>query len=320
MLKALFLLIIGFTVLYMGAEWLVKGASKFARLMGLSPLVIGLTVVAFGTSAPELLVSLVSAIKGKGMIAIGNVVGSNICNIALVLGTASLFRPIVCQRGLIKRDIPIMIGISIFLIVISIDSKIGRLDGFFLFSFLIIYIVFNYYGSEKKDQVSITEDIEPKGEISKLKQLVFIIIGILFVISGAQMVVSGAEDIMRIFGISEKVIGLSIIAFGTSLPELATSVVAAYRRHMDISIGNLIGSNVFNIMCVLGLTALIRPIPISGGLLSSRLFIDYIIMIFISTMPWFMIKKDLLISRRDGFNLLLFYFAYIIYLYLFPTH
>ncbi len=315
------MLILGFIGLYMGAEWLVRGASRLAKLMGLSPLLIGLTVVAFGTSAPELLVSLVSALKGKNMIAVGNVVGSNICNIALVLGIASLFHPIACQKEIIRRDIPIMVIISIYLMIISLDSKIGRFDGLILFLSLIAYTIFNYYGEKKRQKdVFILDDLRLKKGIKKSSQIFLIVVGILLVVLGARMVVSGAEMIMRMFGISERVIGLSIVAFGTSLPELATSAVASYRRHMDISIGNLIGSNVFNIMCVLGLTGLIKPILLPEGIFKSHIFIDYMIMLFISILPWFMIKKDLLMSRKDGLILLGIYITYILYLYLCPTH
>ncbi len=311
---------VGFFTLYIGAEWLVKGASKLAVFLGLSPLLIGLTVVAFGTSAPELLVSVVSAIKGKDMIAIGNVVGSNICNIALILGISSLLYPITCQKEVVKRDLPVMMGISGFLILISLDSKISRLDGFILFCALIAYIVFNYLQDKRRvfGQEEFLEDNKTE-EIRLVKNIFLLICGIALVIFGAKIVVNSSEDIMRRFGISEKVIGLSIVAFGTSLPELATSVVAAYKKHMDISIGNLIGSNAFNIMCVLGITALIRPIYISGGIFQSRLLMDYIIMLFISIAPYLMARHDLVINRKNGFILLVLYLAYVLYLYLFPT-
>ncbi len=311
-------LIAGFFILYIGAEWLVKGASKIAILLGLSPLLIGLTVVAFGTSAPELLVSVISTIKGKDMIAIGNVVGSNICNIALILGISSLIHPIICQKEVIKRDIPVMIGISVFLILISLDSKISRLEGFILFCALIAYIMFNYFQDKKRDALSQKESFE-HSYIVIVKNIFLLVCGILLVVSGAKIVVNAAEDIMRRLGISEKVIGLSIVAFGTSLPELATSAVAAYKKHVDISIGNLIGSNAFNIMCVLGTTALIRPIYISGGIFQNRLLIDYLIMLFISIVPYFMACRDLVINRKNGLFLLVLYSAYILYLYLFPT-
>ncbi|RLB09663.1 MAG: hypothetical protein DRG39_07305 [Deltaproteobacteria bacterium] len=214
-----------------------------------------------------------------------------------------------------------MVIISIYLMIISLDSKIGRFDGLILFLSLIAYTIFNYYGDKKRQQdVLILEDIRLKKGIKKSSQIFLIVVGILLVVLGARMVVSGAEMIMRMFGISERVIGLSIVAFGTSLPELATSAVASYRRHMDISIGNLIGSNVFNIMCVLGLTGLIKPILLPEGIFKSHIFIDYMIMLFISILPWFMIKKDLLMSRKDGLILLGIYITYILYLYLCPIH
>lgn len=318
------LLLIGFLFLYFGAEWLVRGASRLSILIGLSPLLIGITVVAFGTSLPELLVSLISAIKGKDMIAVGNVVGSNICNIALILGISSLFHPISCQKEVVKRDIPIMIFISIFLIIISLDSRIDRIDGFLLFSGLIGYTIFNYLEDKKKKDVSIDyleelgmeeEEVEKGNNLLISKQIILVLAGIFFVVFGAKIVVNSAESLMRILGISEKVIGLTVVAFGTSLPELATSAVAAYRRHMDISLGNIIGSNAFNIMCVLGLTSLIRPIEIKGGVFKSGLFIDYLIMLSISITPYVMARGDLLISRKNGLFLLFSYMLYVIYLF-----
>ena len=214
-----------------------------------------------------------------------------------------------------------MIGISVYLIIVSLDSKISRFDGITLFLSLIAYTIFNYYGDKKRrEHVILLENVKLKKETRKSIQLLLIVVGICFVVGGAKIVVNGAETIMRMFGISEKVIGLTIVAFGTSLPELATSAVASYRRHMDISIGNLIGSNAFNIMCVLGLTGLIKPILIPGGLFKTGLFIDYMIMIFISVLPWFMIRKGLVLSRKDGLILLSFYVAYVLYLYLSPTH
>jgi len=316
------LLLIGFLLLYFGAEWLVKGASRISILIGLSPLLIGITVVAFGTSLPELLVSLISAIKGKDMLAVGNVVGSNICNIALILGISSIFHPISCQKEVVKRDFPLMIFISIFLVIISLDSRIDRIDGSFLFSGLIGYTIFNYLEDRKKKDVSIDyleeigiEEVKKKDNFLISKQIILVLAGIFFVVFGARIVVNSAERLMRILGISEKVIGLTVVAFGTSLPELATSAVAAYRRHMDISIGNIIGSNAFNIMCVLGLTSIIRPIQIKGGIFKSGLFIDYLIMLFISIVPYLMARKDLLITRKNGLFLLFSYMLYLIYLF-----
>ena len=307
------LFVIGLLMLYYGAEWLVKGASNIARSLGLTPLVIGLTVVAFGTSAPELVVSIISSFQEKSMIAVGNVVGSNICNIALVLGLASLFMPIKSNESVVKRDIPIMLGISLYLLLISLNSKIGRLEGATLLGGIIIYICLNYYYAVKGNrQASSGEDIEYIP--SRARQITLIIAGILFVVAGAQILIDSAVKIMHTFGISEKFIGLTVVALGTSLPELATSVVAAMRKEMDISIGNLVGSNVFNILGVLGAASLVRPVLIPGGFIQSGLLIDYLVMMFISFLPWVMMRKTNTVMRKDGVVLLSCYAGYIIYL------
>ena len=320
-LNALFC-VFGFAMLYYGAGWLVKGSSSLARSLGITPLVVGLTVVAFGTSAPELVVSMVSSIQGKSMIAVGNVVGSNICNIALILGMSAVFQPITCHASVVKRDIPIMIGISLYLLILSFNSTIGRFEGATLFGGVIIYTFFNYYNARKESASGASEEaimsqlsIEEVGFMaSRGKQLLFIGVGICGVVLGAQLVVDSAVKIMTVLGVSEKFIGLTIVAFGTSLPELATSVVAAIKKEMDISVGNLVGSNVFNILGVVGVAALIRPIPIPGGFFHSGLLIDYLVMIFISALPWFMMRKSYTITRKSGLMLLFCYVGYLIYL------
>ena len=313
--------LIGFIMLYYGAEWLVRGSASLARSLGVTPIVIGLTVVAFGTSAPELVVSLISSIKAKSMIAVGNVVGSNICNIALILGLAALFQPITCDKSVIKRDIPIMLGISLYLLVLCLDSTLGRIEGATLFIGIILYTFFNYYLAVKPDnpgsggEAAIVHEVEDIGYItSRQKQIVLIVLGIIGVVAGAQIVVESAVKIMTILGVSEKFIGLTIVAFGTSLPELATSVVAALRKEMDISIGNLVGSNVFNIMSVLGAASLVRPIPIPGGFVESGLMIDFLVMIFTSFLPWLIMRKTFTITRTGGLSLLFCYGGYLTYL------
>ena len=311
------LCLIGFLLLYFGAEWLVKGSSSLARSLGVTPIVIGLTVVAFGTSAPELVVSLISSIQAKSMIAVGNVVGSNICNIALVLGLSAVFNPIKSDPSVVRRDIPIMLAISVYLLLLTFNSTLGRIEGATLFSGIIIYTFFNYYLTQKETvrAIDIESELKEIGFISsRPKQILLIAAGIAGVVVGAQIVVDNAVKIMTILGVNEKFIGLTIVAFGTSLPELATSVVAAMRGEMDISIGNLVGSNVFNIMSVLGIASLVRPILIPGGFLESGLWIDYMVMIFTSFLPWLMMRKDFTVNRRDGFILLACYVGYLTYL------
>jgi len=309
--------LVGFVLLYFGAEWLVKGSSSLARSLGITPVVIGLTVVAFGTSAPELVVSLISSIQGKSMIAVGNVVGSNICNIALVLGLSAVFNPIKSNPSVVRRDIPIMLAISLYLLLLTFNSKLGRIEGATLFIGIILYTFMNYYlaKKEKEGAAQIESELEEIGFIaSRPKQIILILLGIAGVVGGAQIVVENAVVIMKILGVDEKFIGLTIVAFGTSLPELATSVVAAMRGEMDISIGNLVGSNVFNIMSVLGIAALVRPIPIPGGFIESGLWIDYLVMMFTSFLPWLMMRKNFTVTRRDGFVLLACYAGYLTFL------
>lgn len=323
-IMALYILLclIGFVLLYYGAEWLVKGSSSLAKSLGVAPVAIGLTVVAFGTSAPELVVSLISSIQNKSMIAVGNVVGSNICNIALVLGLAALFQPITSHRYVVQRDIPIMLGISLYLLLISLNSNLGRIEGITLFGGIITYTILNYYMAMREARFGLKESIEEyEAELeeigyikSRSKQIVLILVGIIGVVVGAEIVVNSAIKIMTILGVSEKFIGLTIVAFGTSLPELATSVVAALRKEMDISIGNLVGSNVFNILSVLGAAALVRPISIPGGFYESGLWIDYLAMMGTSALPFLMMRKSLSITRSNGALLLTCYVVYLGYL------
>jgi len=338
MILHLILLAAGFLLLYFGAEWLVKGSANLARSLGISAVVIGLTVVAFGTSAPELVVSVISSLQDKSMIAVGNVVGSNICNIALVLGAAAAIMPITANQSVVRRDIPLMLAISVYLLLLSLDSRITRFEGITLFGGVILYTIFNYYisvkenpasreilytpadrGAEACDTAAPAESIEAQVEEidtieSRPRQVLMIIAGIVGVVLGADTMIDAAVAMMKNFGVSEKFIGLTIVALGTSLPELATSVVAAMKKQMDISIGNLVGSNVFNILSVIGAAGMIRPIPIPGGFIESGLIIDYLVMIGICVLPWLMMRKDCTVKRWGGGLLLCCYAGYIIYL------
>ncbi len=322
MLLHTLLCLVGFALLYYGADWLVKGSSSLARSLGVTPIVIGLTVVAFGTSTPELLVSVVSSLKSKSMIAVGNVVGSNICNIALVLGAAALLQPITCHPSVVRRDIPIMLAISVYVLLLSSNGLLGRFEGMTLFAGVVIYTFMNYYWARKeKPDASVGLVGALTGEVAEIgyvpsrgRQLLMIGFGIAGVIGGAELVVDSAVVVMSILGVSEKFIGLTIVAFGTSLPELATSIVAAVRKEMDISIGNLVGSNVFNLLSVLGVAAMVRPIPIPGGFYASGLWIDYLVMVAVSALTWWMMRKTSTVSRTNGGILLGCYVLYLIYL------
>lgn len=301
-------------MLYFCADWLVKGSAGLARSMGLTPIAIGLTVVAFGTSAPEMVVSVISSLKDKSMIAVGNVIGSNICNIGLVLGLAAAFKPIIGAGKVVTRDMPLTLAVGVLLFCISIDSRIGRAEGACLFSGLIAYICFNYYTALKEAKLDSprVDEIEPCD--SRPRQILLIIAGIAGVVAGAEILIDSAVAIMKMLGATEKFIGITVIALGTSLPELATSMVALLNNETDISVGNLLGSNVFNILGVLGLAACIKPIPIQGGFIESGLLLDYSVMIGICLLPLLIMKKNGILGRKDGMILLTTYMGYIVYL------
>ena len=313
----------GLFLLYYGADWLVRGSSALARSLGLTPMVIGLTVVAFGTSAPELVVSLVSAIKGKSMIAVGNVVGSNICNIAMVLGLTAVFQPVTTSRIVITRDIPIMLAISLFLLLLSFNSVIGRIEGTILILGIIAYTGFNYAVAVRgtpndRDENGPAASPPPTSGVMRQRwaQCLFVGLGIAAVVIGADLLVDAAVSMMTALGVNEKFVGLTVVAFGTSVPELATSVVAALKKEMDISLGNLVGSNVFNLLSVIGASAMVRPITIPGGFVASGLIVDYLVMMVISALPLVMMRRDLTISRRKGLILVGCYVLYVVFLIL----
>ncbi len=228
----------------------------------------------------------------------------------------ALFHPVTGSRTVVRRDIPIMLAISLYLLVLTFDSHISRFEGLTLFIGIILYTYLNYYICKKENTDEACQyDLNGIEQISsRTKQIFFIITGIAGVVLGAELVVNSAEKIMLLLGVSEKFIGLTIVAFGTSLPELATSVVAALRKEMDISIGNLVGSNVFNIMSVLGVAALARPINVPGGFIESGLVYDYLVMLVVSFLPWLLMQKDSTVNRNGGIMLLACYAGYIGYL------
>ena len=250
-------LIIGSVVLFYGADWIIKGGSQLAKYFGLSTIVIGLTVVAFGTSLPELVVSLAAALEGSPTIAIGNVVGSNIANVGLVLGLSSLVFPITIKFTQVKIDLGIYMVVCLLFTYFCMDGEIIRMEGLILFACIIAYTWFAITHPAKNRDPEIGQ-INPNVPLSKL--LLLILFGILLLSIGANIFITGAIDIARYFGVSEIVIGMTIVALGTSLPELATSVIAAFRKESAISIGNIIGSNLFNLLSVIGLVSVISPL------------------------------------------------------------
>ncbi|MEZ4600039.1 MAG: calcium/sodium antiporter [Syntrophotaleaceae bacterium] len=275
-------LFLGFAILIGGAEFLVGGASRLALDLGLSPLVVGLTIVAFGTSSPELAVSLFSSHGGQSGLALGNVVGSNICNILLILGVSALIAPLVVSRQIIQLEVPIMLGASLVMFLFCLNGSIAPWEGLLLFAGAIVYTIWTIRRCRREHLKALEADpgIAPEHKSRKSFQLLKILAGLIMLGLGSRWLVSSAVDIARFFQVSDLVIGLTIVAVGTSLPELATSALAALRGQRDIAVGNVVGSNLFNILIVLGLTAGVTP----GGLPvpPSALLLDLPVMLAVS--------------------------------------
>lgn len=309
------LFVLGLGLLVGGAELLVRGASNLAAAVGISPLVIGLTVVSFGTSSPELAVSLQSAIAGQPALALGNVVGSNIFNVLFILGVCALITPLFVQFQLIRLDVPLMIVSSLILFGLAFDGGLSRFDGLLFVLGLLAYLTFTVIESRKANvldaQTTLTDEVDrsPRGLAIAIG---IAVIGLALLMLGANWLVDGAISFARMFGISELVIGLTIVAVGTSLPEVATSVVAALRGERDIAVGNVVGSNIFNILGILGLTAIIAPIHIAPAAISFDL--PVMVAVAIACLPIFFSGQ--VIARWEGAVLLGCYCSYVIYLIL----
>ncbi len=303
-------LLAGFALLVAGAEYLVRGAASLAVDLGISPLVVGLTVVAFGTSSPELAVSVFSAFKGEAGIALGNVVGSNICNILLILGLSALAAPLMVSRQVVRLEVPIMIGVSVLMVLMALDGRIARWEGAVLFVGAIVYTVWAVLRSRREnrqgDDAPISAEEIP--HVSRTMQFVQIGGGLVLLGLGSRWLVQSAVIIAHHFGVSDLVIGLTVVAIGTSLPELATSVMASLRGQRDIAVGNVVGSNLFNILVVLGLTALVVPggVPVPAAALDFDL--PVMLAVAFACLPVFLTGH--LIARWEGG---LFFFYYIAY-------
>lgn len=302
----------GLVMLFLGAEGLIRGSSNLAIKIGITPLVVGLTVVAFGTGSPELFVSLKAALNGNSAIALGNVIGSNIANIALILGVASLIRPIEINSRAIKREIPLMIAFTILLpLLFLIDGELNLMDGIIFLTALVVFIVVNIKLAKVETHKAVKTDFEKelKSRIKIPISIIFILIGLTLLAAGANIFLQGAVALAKLFKMSDVVIGLTIVAIGTSLPELITCIVASHKKASDILLGNVVGSNIFNILGILGLTAVIIPISAVG--LS---FIDFGIMIFSSIIILPLSKTGHAITRIEGAFLFTGYILYMYYL------
>jgi cation:H+ antiporter len=296
-------LFIGLIGLFFGGEALVRGSVGIARRLAIPPLLIGLTVVGFGTSTPELLVSVDAALRGVPDIALGNIVGSNIANILLIVGISALVWPIKVMGATLRRDTAVMMAAALMLVPIFALGQMTRLSGLILFGGLVAYLVWAYLKPGEAE----AEDDGLKPPASTLVSVLWIIGGLVALMVGARFLVDGAVSIARGYGISEAFIGLTIVAVGTSLPELATSLIAAFRRQSEIAIGNIIGSNIFNVLGILGVTALIAPIPVASRFLT----FDLPVMIAVSLVLTLLLLTRPVIGRGIGVVMLAGYAAYV---------
>ena len=300
------LLLVGFMLLVKGADFFVDGASGIADKFGIPQLVIGLTIVAMGTSLPEASVSITAALKHSADISIGNVVGSNILNILLILGITAMVTPVMVQKSTVKVEIPYMMGVTVLLLAIGgMDNTVSALDGMVLWIFFLIYLGYLFRMAKAGKE----EPKEEKKQLSMWKLFLYTVGGMAIIIIGSNFTVDAATILAQKLGISERLIGLTIVAFGTSLPELVTSVTAAKKGNADIAIGNIVGSNIFNILFILGSAALITPIPFA-----SNFRVDTVFAIIVGLILFLCVCKDYKLKRSNGIILLLFEGAYIMYL------
>jgi cation:H+ antiporter len=309
------LFVLGFVILIKGASLLVDGSSSIAKKLNISNLVIGLTVVAFGTSAPEMFVNVSASLKGNASIAIGNILGSNIANILLILGISAIIYPLAVKNSTVSKEIPFSLLAALIVGILANDllidhkgiSELTRSDGLVLVGFFIIFMYYIFSLAKKTDNV----DEGDYKQFSTTKSVIYIVLGLVGLVLGANWIVNGAIKIANIFGVSEYLIGLTVVAVGTSLPELATSAVAAYKKNPDIAIGNIVGSNIFNIFWILGLSSIIKPLPFQpAGNIDIMMTILASVLLFV----FLIIGKKHVLQKWQGVLFLLIYAAYIIYL------
>lgn len=301
----------GFVLLIVGAELLVRGAARLAANFGVPTLVIGLTVVAFGTSAPELAVSIKSAYDGQAELAIANVIGSNIFNILAILGLSAVIVPLAVSQQLIRQDVPIMIAVSVIAVAMAWDGAIVRWEAGLLVLGLVAYTTFLFRQGRKQGSAVVDPEI---GEVLQVhvpawRNFVFVVLGLILLVIGARWLVRSAVEIAQAWGVSEAVIGLTIVAAGTSLPEIMTSVMAAIRGERDIAIGNVVGSNIFNILSVLGIAGVVAPTPLLAGSQLAQIDIPVMLGVAVLCLPLFFVGAQ--VNRFEGLLFLLLYLAYV---------
>lgn len=304
------LFVAGLVLLFGGGNMLVKGSSQLARTLGIHPIVVGLTVVAFGTSMPEFLVSLIAALTDKPDVALGNIIGSNVANIGLILGLSALVQPITIHLQLLRFEVPLLVGVSLYFWLICFNGTLSRIDGLTLSIGFVAYLIIVVIGAKKHSSV-LEEKYHPIPGDSKrmVLDMILIIIGIAGLTLGARCIVDSASEISRRLGVAELILGLTIVALGTSLPELATSLVAAIKKEGDISVGNIIGSNIFNMMAIAGPTALAHPLVVTEELKFNHLPS----MVGLTLLLFPLVKTGRLLTRKEGAVLLLCYFGIMVW-------
>jgi len=321
MILTIALLVLGLALLVAGGEVLVRGASGLGRALGLSPLIIGLTVVAFATSAPELAVSIDATTSGAAGLAVGNVVGSNITNILLVLGLAALVTPVVAGSQLVRIDVPVMIGLAALLLALTLDGSVSRVDAVLLLAVLVVYLGWSIRAARQNGSRS--PDPEPGAGSSSdppparrrpLLDVVLVIAGVALLVAGARFLVDAATEIAEAAGLSDLVIGLTVVAIGTSLPEVATSIIAAARGEREMAIGNVVGSNIFNVGAVMGITALVAPDGVPVDAAAIRFDLPVMVVVAVALLP--VVFTGAVIARWEGALFLAYYSAYVAYLLL----
>ncbi|ACD51221.1 sodium:calcium antiporter [Clostridium botulinum] len=322
------ILLLGFVLLIKGADIFVDGASVIAKKLGIPAVIVGLTIVSLGTSAPELAVSLISSLNGSNEIAIGNVIGSNIFNTLMVLGTTAIILPLIIKKETVKNDFLVNTSVTILLFLFTFDSLfmsdtniISRLDGLILILICIFYVVVLIKKAKKMPNEDLNEDttelknslVDNNIEVNILHKVIFMIIGVAGIVVGGNLVVDSATNIAYSLGMSEKLVGLTIVAAGTSLPELVTSIVAALKGENDIALGNVLGSNIFNILLILGLSSLISPIHVSQALMTDFIYLIVINLLLIG-LVFFNKAKEKKLTRIEGFLLVGLYLSYMAYI------
>ncbi len=310
--------IVGLILLIWGADRFVHGAGAMARNLGVAPLMIGLTIVSFATSAPEILVSIVAASRGEPDLAIGNAIGSNIANIGLVLGTVALVRPIELKSATLRREMPALLAVSLLTVALFLDSQLNRVDGFVLLTGLVIVIIWLVrlgLRSSSTDPLQADFEAEIPKDMSMRTAIIWLVVGLTALLFGAELLVDGAIEIARFIGVSEVVIGVTLVALATSLPELAVSLVSAIRGEYGLAIGNIVGSNIFNLLAVIGVAAVIQPAVLPPTVLSLHIFVMVAFTLVLFAMTYEYDGRGV-ISRFEGFALVAAFLSYVIYVVL----